>query len=601
MKRTFTWICVLGLAVLLTACGGQQAVSPYDEGAILDGTFAELEKNTEEDGTFRTGEKWSGVWTRDISYSAILSLGNLSPDIIKKCLMVKVDARGRIIQDTGTGGSWPCSTDREVWAIAAWEVYLQTGDMEWLQTFYPIVERSLEADRLVAYNPESGLYRGESSFIDWREQSYPKWMESGDIAQSECLGTNAVFYRALQVMASASEILGIEGTQYAEQAESLKQAINENLWMPDKGYYGSFMYGRWERKLSPRSETLGESLCILWDIASQEQAKSIFKNMKVCQYGPTIFWPQIQDMGAYHNNAIWPFVTAFYGLAAAHAGVPEAMEFAIRSIWDSYLQASSNMENRVASDGSFGTLLNSPRQLWSIAGNLGVYYKGLLGLQCCPDGLRFAPVVPAGLDAPRTAKFHYRDAILTINVIGSGSHIRKIKFDRKHLTEAFIPASVSGRHAITIVMDGAEESADFELPVAEVTFDDADLAKPVREAVTVMKKPLGCKVLGSFKTDIEVAAEGDYYLDWQYANGNGTIDTYLNCANRTLLIDGATAGVCVFPQRGDSWDELGWSCPVKVHLTKGTHAIELRHDELNVNMGVTKDEARIHTLRLSTL
>ena len=87
------------------------------ETAVYDLAVAEMVKNIEEDGTFRTGEKWSGVWTRDISYSAILSLAHLEPEVVKTSLMKKVDRKGRIIQDTGTGGAWPCSTDREVWAV----------------------------------------------------------------------------------------------------------------------------------------------------------------------------------------------------------------------------------------------------------------------------------------------------------------------------------------------------------------------------------------------------------------------------------------------------------------------------------------------------
>ena len=99
---------------------------------LYDMAISEMVKNIEADGTFRTGKLWEGVWTRDVSYSAILSLAHLEPDLVRNSLMRKVDKKGRIIQDTGTGGSWPCSTDRVVWTIAAYEVYLETGDLAWL-------------------------------------------------------------------------------------------------------------------------------------------------------------------------------------------------------------------------------------------------------------------------------------------------------------------------------------------------------------------------------------------------------------------------------------------------------------------------------------
>ena len=57
-------------------------------------------QDMEEDGTFRTGELWGGVWTRDVSYSIILSLAHVEPQYSKASLMRKVDRIGRIIQDT---------------------------------------------------------------------------------------------------------------------------------------------------------------------------------------------------------------------------------------------------------------------------------------------------------------------------------------------------------------------------------------------------------------------------------------------------------------------------------------------------------------------
>jgi uncharacterized protein YyaL (SSP411 family) len=44
----------------------------------------------------------------------------------------------RIIQDTGTGGSWPVSTDRMIWALAANEIYNVTGDTDWLKTAFEL-------------------------------------------------------------------------------------------------------------------------------------------------------------------------------------------------------------------------------------------------------------------------------------------------------------------------------------------------------------------------------------------------------------------------------------------------------------------------------
>lgn len=130
----------------------------------------------EKDGTLRTGLFWGGVWTRDVSYSIIHSMAYIQPAAAKASLMCKISPTGQIIQDTGTGGAWPCSTDRQIWTTAAWELYKVTGDKEWLETAYNVVKNSLSVDMLTLYDSETGLVRGESSFIDWRQQSYPRWM-----------------------------------------------------------------------------------------------------------------------------------------------------------------------------------------------------------------------------------------------------------------------------------------------------------------------------------------------------------------------------------------------------------------------------------------
>jgi len=68
----------------------------------------------------------------------------LQPEVAKKKPDAGRSGTTRIIQDTGTGGSYPVSTRRVVWAIAAWEVYKVTGDLgNGLQQVYPIIKNSV--------------------------------------------------------------------------------------------------------------------------------------------------------------------------------------------------------------------------------------------------------------------------------------------------------------------------------------------------------------------------------------------------------------------------------------------------------------------------
>ncbi len=141
--------------------------SPYLlENAIYNMGLDEMVNAVEPNLTFRTGKEWAGVWTRDISYSIILSMAYMQPSVSKNSLLYKISSLGKIIQDTGTGGSWPCSSDRMIWVVAAWEIYKVTGDYNWIQTIYPVIKASFADDFVTVYDPQTGLVMGESSFID---------------------------------------------------------------------------------------------------------------------------------------------------------------------------------------------------------------------------------------------------------------------------------------------------------------------------------------------------------------------------------------------------------------------------------------------------
>jgi hypothetical protein len=78
---------------------------------------------------FETGEKWKYVWTRDTAYAVDLGLAFVDPARSKNSLLFKISEKKasaggadmEIIQDTGSGGSWPVSTDRVSWALGAYE------------------------------------------------------------------------------------------------------------------------------------------------------------------------------------------------------------------------------------------------------------------------------------------------------------------------------------------------------------------------------------------------------------------------------------------------------------------------------------------------
>ena len=425
--------------------------------AIYNMTLDEMIMLMEEDGTFRTGKEWAGVWTRDISYATLLSLAYLDPARCRASLMSKV-SDGRIIQDTGTGGAWPVSSDRVVWVLAAWEIYKYTGDREWLQQAFAITATSMEADRKTITDPATGLIRGESSFLDWRKQTYPLWMEPADIYYSLNLGTNAAYCQALKVMGMMAGELG-EEDRWSEQSANLSDNINRLLWQENKGYYSQYMYGRLFRSLSPRAEGLGEAFTVLFNIAGDSRKQKVLQNTPVTPFGITCIYPQIPGIPPYHNNGIWPFVEAFWTLANAGEKRSDAVASGLASIIRPAALFLTNKENFVAENGDFaGTEINSDRQLWSVAAMLAMYHRVLFGISFGPDSMKFSPVIPKSYNSIYSLRnYRYRNGTYDIFVKGHGDDISSFVIDGKETARHSVPDSMTGKHTIEIVMNGKSD------------------------------------------------------------------------------------------------------------------------------------------------
>lgn len=432
--------------------------TPYPvEEAVYNMSIDECINAVEPDGTLRTGLEWGGVWTRDVSYSTILSMAYMQPQAAMTSLLCKINSKGEIVQDTGTGGAWPCSTDRMIWVGAAWEIYKVTGDRQWLETVYPVAKQSLEVDMRTIYDEETGLAKGESSFIDWRKNSYPLWMESADIYDSKCLGTNIVHYIALTSAAQMGRLLGDDSAaeDFEIMAGQVKEAVNEHLWMDDKGYYAQFIAGRNDDVLFTKSETLGHSLAILYGVAEGERASRLSQSMPIMDFGAPVFWPFVPDQGPYHNRAVWPFVQSYWVMASAKTGNELGVLHGVSAVWRAAMMYATNKENFVANDGNWrGTHVNSSNMLWSLSGSLGITFRTLVGINYDgPDALRFAPVVPEALKAERKVTgFRYRDAVLDITVKGYGDIVRSFKIDGQIADEPVFSASLTGCHAVEIVL-----------------------------------------------------------------------------------------------------------------------------------------------------
>jgi hypothetical protein len=364
---------------------------------------------------FQTGEMWSFVWTRDLAYAVDLGLAGLDPERCLESLLFKtsepkpgVVATGpQILQDTGSGGSYPVSTDRVVWALGFRRLLPQLAPEERrrvIERVYPILAATVTQDRALVFDPADGLYRGEQSFLDWREQTYPAGTARDvlPIALSKALSTNVLHYVILNLAAELAP--AGDSARYAAWAGELKAAINRGFYDAEAGLYATYLYTDLLYPLRVRRyDLLGNSLAILTGIADPGQARSCLARYPTGPHGPPVVWPQEQGTHIYHNHAIWPFVTAYWALAGRAAGNARVVDQATHSLVRGAALNLSNMENldwasgrRYAEiPGMSGPPINSPRQLWSVAAYVALVHGVIFGMEFGADSVSFRPFITA--------------------------------------------------------------------------------------------------------------------------------------------------------------------------------------------------------------
>ena len=380
-------------------------------------------------GCFETGRLWNYVWTRDTAYAVDLGLAAMDPTRARNSLEFKLSERRsggdlQVVQDTGSGGSYPVSTDRVSWAMGAWTLlqYLDGAERDaFAARALEALSNTLEHDRTIAFDPSDGLYRGEQSFLDWREQSYPEWTATDvvHLGMSKSLSTNLLHFNAMQVASRLADEAGdtTRRDRYRGWADALSSAIVDELWLEDSGLFSTFSTTTLDPSATRRFDLLGSALAVILGVADAAQAARILESYP--HYGPSapVHWPQQQQTRIYHNRGEWPFVSAYWLRAAARADNDAVADRVTAALMRGAAINLSNMENFEAAsgapwfdDGAFsGPVVNSQRQLWSVAGYLAMVHGTIFGLNGRPEGLAVTPYLTAGM---RNAMFGNTDRLV---------------------------------------------------------------------------------------------------------------------------------------------------------------------------------------------
>ncbi len=454
-------------------------------------TMEEIYKSINYDETFGdvfyTGTNWHKVWTRDTAISMQYILSWLFPEISTNCAEAKVvgkDGNLTFEEDTGTGGSYPVSTDRIIMMLAVWETYLADGNEETLEYFYDVASNTIMQDYEVVYDKEAGLFRGETCGLDHRDKTYGDWTGEDDengivtIAEGKAASTNILFCQAMKILSESALILGkgeAESKAWADLAADLEKAISDRLWLEELGTYTSWEYPDWMGSpLAYKQDVLANGYAVWYNIGGQEKADSIMENHTLVPFGANTVYPnKSAERWAdykYHDSGVWPGWEAILMIGAVNND--NENNLLAEEIWNSCIRgAVACLTNYEVIDYETGEGLHSTQQLWSVAATMAGYYRVLYGMEYTTEGITFDPYVPQWMEGPfYVDNYKYRDATLNLELYGKGDTVESIFVNGKQVDNDYVlPTDAEGEYTITINVKDSGAEDKINLSVDNIT------------------------------------------------------------------------------------------------------------------------------------
>lgn len=442
---------------------------------IVDATFrlalediARLRRQETHDGaTVRrldAGESWSQAWTRDTSFSIDLGLAFVLPEETRASLDASVERREgapvRALQDkTAHFKGFPNLSDAIVWSVGAAEWRkIHGGDVS---GDYAVVVGTLARGEAAVRDPKDGLFRGVASFMESHSAyparfAHPGGAANARIGETKALSTNVLYARGYADAAWMASALGREGEarEWRAKGDALGLAI-ERAFRTSARSYGYFVDEN--GALEPRFEALGTFLAARHGLARDPGA--VLDASPVAPHGTPCLWPPYDvwvknewvtrsTADYYHNAMVWPFVEAYAGWLAAREGRPVRLERSLGFLTELALRDLTHHELHHWRSGRPG---GSRAQLWSAAGYIGLFLRGVLGLEPTATELRIAPHVPALLGGRVELRgIRYRGAMVDVIVRGTGREVVGVTVDGVARARAAIPANATGPHTVVV-------------------------------------------------------------------------------------------------------------------------------------------------------
>lgn len=437
----------------------------------------------EEETLLFAGLDYYGPWTRDASISCWNGVGLFLPEICMRTMISNLDTtkRGEYFI---TGQYW----DKIIWSVGAWNLYLYTGNTDFLKISYNATINTLKeleknefdssyflfrgpavyGDGIAAYPDiytHTGKYEGGewiSTITKWVEANPDKKAKKGFGMPMFALSTNCIYYETYAILSKMEKELGIkENPIWNSNAEKMKIAINTHFWDKEKKRYNYLVdpFGGCQYQ-----EGMGISYAILFGIADEEKSKLILENTHVSPYGIECVYPSFpryKNGYGRHSGVIWSHIQGFWAHAASLYKNEKRFttEFNAMTLFawrDKQFREIYHPETGLSygglqetNNGKIEEWKSTERQTWSATAYLRMVFNGLFGMHINEKGITFDPFVPYEFENLRLFNIHYRKTILTIYIKGKGSEIKSCLINGKESTP-FISSNSEGKYKIEI-------------------------------------------------------------------------------------------------------------------------------------------------------
>ena len=388
----------------------------------------------------------------ELSLASLLVLAEAKPELCMQLLRSKVEG-GMICQDLNGRFTFPVVNDRLIWACAAWQVYLATGNRRWLKYAHKVILATVEQIEQVSLCQTMHLVHGCDSYSS-PELQYPRWMQPTDYYESLRLSTNAIYARCLYVLSLIDEELFLDSEQHYLAYKRVKDSINQTMWNESLGRYSSFLIDEVFARQSNVSCNLAQAACVLFDIADDDRATTLVARTPFYLTGIPTIYPS-RHSAPMGNQAA--FVQGLWNLAAAHADNQMALRYGLAALY------------RWAAFNGFGSAAASPQHnLLAACAVAAMSLKITAGITLSPEGIEFNPCVPDCFAGSKTISgIRYRGATFNLTIVGTGSAIKSFVVDGKPQNTNFLHSDVTGEHNIVITLEAPAQPATQHVNISQ--------------------------------------------------------------------------------------------------------------------------------------